>query len=633
MRVLLTALWLFWVFVSYAQDISNLHDAIESKDYALIYNQSKALIAERSSNEKAYGNWGLGVYFLRKNLDSAGFYFEQAMRYEPDDKLKVQILNSKATRLGMMGLSRESVDLLLEATSLSKQQDLLPKIYNNISIGYRALSIYDSSIYFGLEGLRLAESAGQQGLVGILYNSIGNTLATQGEFDQAEDYYQQSVAVAISLNDSASIYKKYINLALLNLNQKKPNEASNYLDMAVPYLDRGNVLALYQMYSRLGLLYSLEEDTKQLALENYRTAMNFIISEKYYGEMMLLYMNLAELEITDNLQLSKIYLDSAKYFLLQGEGYENYLMYSEIEKKILLEAKELEELLTVQERIDSLRQIRFDSEKSKAIEELKISYETEKKEQQIHNLQREKEIAELKISQQRAFLAGGIAFALVLSIAGFTFYRNRTLRLDQKRLMSEQRLLRSQMNPHFLFNALSAIHSYVFQGDKIKAAEYLSVFSNLTRDILDHSGEEWISLQEELDTLVKYLKVQQIRFPSLQYELEVKSLDLENIQFPPLLLQPFIENAIEHGFKGSEGGKIDIHIQCHEDLLQITICDDGKGLGNSSNSKFESKAIDIARDRLDLLFGKDSKHQLILKNRQENAGVQVELQLPYIELI
>ncbi|MEL7006500.1 MAG: histidine kinase, partial [Bacteroidota bacterium] len=260
----------------------------------------------------------------------------------------------------------------------------------------------------------------------------------------------------------------------------------------------------------------------------------------------------------------------------------------------------------------------LNEESSRQLIEMETKYETEEKEQQIANLEQEKLIANLRIQQQNAILLGGLAFVLVLTFAGYAFYRNRTLRLDQKRLMTEQRLLRSQMNPHFLFNALSAIHSYVFQGDKIKAGEYLSIFSGLTRDILDHSGKEWVSLNEEIQTLEKYLQVQQIRFPGLVYELGTNELELDIIQFPPLLLQPFVENAIEHGFKGREEGKIEINIQKEEGSLKIKICDDGRGLDNNLEAAdHESKAITIATDRLNLLFGSHLKQQLSVRNRPE----------------
>jgi sensor histidine kinase YesM len=134
---------------------------------------------------------------------------------------------------------------------------------------------------------------------------------------------------------------------------------------------------------------------------------------------------------------------------------------------------------------------------------------------------------------------------------GVLYFRQGRINAMHEKMLVEQRLFRSQMNPHFIFNSLASVQNFIVKQDDTKASIYLSRFSELVRSILNNSLQEQITLEEEISTIENYLALQKVRFSDqFDYELEVdETLDPESTFVPPMLTQPFIENAIEHGIK------------------------------------------------------------------------------------
>ncbi|HEU0125179.1 MAG TPA: histidine kinase, partial [Flavobacterium sp.] len=176
------------------------------------------------------------------------------------------------------------------------------------------------------------------------------------------------------------------------------------------------------------------------------------------------------------------------------------------------------------------------------------------------------------------------------------------------RLSLERRLLRSQMDPHFIFNALGNIQSMILQKDTIPAVSYLNKFAKLTRQILEQSRKETISLDEEIGTLKNYIELQQLRLNnSFEYEIICDESVENDILIPPLLIQPFIENAVEHGLKPKpkeEKGLLKINFTQMNDQKNLicTIKDNGIGLAASRklkiNENHQSLSTTITDERL-----------------------------------
>jgi LytS/YehU family sensor histidine kinase len=212
--------------------------------------------------------------------------------------------------------------------------------------------------------------------------------------------------------------------------------------------------------------------------------------------------------------------------------------------------------------------------------EIQTRYETERKDIEIRNLSQQNRLKELALSQTRWLAIGlGILLALIVLLAVVLIRQNR-LRNSQQTLLLQQRLLRVQMNPHFMFNTLSSIQNFILRENKAAASDYLSRFSGLMRQVLYSSNTEMIPLEDEIENIENYLALQKIRYRDLfEYALEVdENIDQESISIPPMLAQPFIENAIEHGIKPLEHtGKILVHISEKEQLLKLVIEDNGVG--------------------------------------------------------
>ena len=214
----------------------------------------------------------------------------------------------------------------------------------------------------------------------------------------------------------------------------------------------------------------------------------------------------------------------------------------------------------------------------------------------------------------------------------------------EKRLAEVETLaLRSQMNPHFLFNSLNTIEYFVLKGDEANATRYLSSFSRLLRLILNHSNEETVRLSEELTGLKLYLELESSRFDeNFRYTIEVdSSIDPDDVYVPPLLLQPFVENAIWHGLQHSD--KTDKRlwlrvIPLDDQTLRLEIEDNGIGreqaarLKSRSSTFQKSLGMTITQQRIDL-FNRTYPAQLdvqlidLLANGQSGTLVRMTLQL------
>lgn len=241
-------------------------------------------------------------------------------------------------------------------------------------------------------------------------------------------------------------------------------------------------------------------------------------------------------------------------------------------------------------------------------------------------------------------------FYTILALLGLSVlflyikYREKKINAHNRVLLLEQKLLRSQMNPHFIFNSLSSIQSFIFENNPITAGSYLSRFAELIRSILYNSREEHISLAKEIQTLQNYLELQQLRYNSkFEYSIEIDpEIDMEELSIPPMLAQPFIENAIEHGIKHLEGkGSIRLHFGLEHQRLLLTVEDNGIGLDaarklkNSKAGEHRSLATIITKERIDILNRSQpkKKYSMEINEIQDNGvvkGTKVVFSLPVI---
>jgi sensor histidine kinase YesM len=229
---------------------------------------------------------------------------------------------------------------------------------------------------------------------------------------------------------------------------------------------------------------------------------------------------------------------------------------------------------------------------------------------------------------------------LLAGIIGFYRWNQTKIKQQQQQAEMNQTLLRAQMNPHFVFNAMSVIQSYIYDNDTKNSAKFLVNFSKLMRLILENSSKDLIPIQTEYDILDKYLNIQKLRFED-RFEFSIivdETLFDEEAVIPPMITQPFIENAIEHGrLHLKEDGFINVHFFKHDNMLRITVVDNGIGRkGSELNKKskdHKSMAMKITKDRIDNLnkkYRSDGFLQIEDYNPTEQTGTKVLISIPYL---
>ncbi len=248
---------------------------------------------------------------------------------------------------------------------------------------------------------------------------------------------------------------------------------------------------------------------------------------------------------------------------------------------------------------------------------------------------------DLAISEEETFWAViAVLLATIALIVVLFMSRIKNIKASNQNILTEQKLLRSQMTPHFIFNSLSILQGIILNKEYDKSVKYLSKFSRLLRLILENSRETAVALVHELKALENYLQVQNLvaKHP-YRYTVEVdENIDSQKISIPPMIIQPFVENAIEHAFPDEEPDRnIEIKISLIDNKLFCTIADNGIGLILQQEKSFSTKkslSTTITIERLKMLskeFKVPTDISIVdrsLANSHE-SGTLVKLMLPY----
>lgn len=460
-----------------------------------------------------------------------------------------------------------------------------------------------------------------------------------GKTDSASVYFRKAISFpGENMNIEAQKYRALTWMGALLFSASETDTAINYLQKSLDWYSENGFL-IWALYSSniLGNFYlNINDDEK--SEEYYKK------SEMYFDEM-----------LTRN---SWYRYDSLKYIPAYGLEYFSPLPITSMKEmlwdwgewmfhglyKINVKKNNTEEALRYHIAYtnagDSLSKIR----RNRELIELQTKYETEKKEEQIEYLSQENNLNELKLKQTRYFLFGMVGFVVLIIIVSLFIIRLNKLRDKQHSLILQQKLFRSQMNPHFIFNSLTSIQNFILDEESGKASKYLSRFSKLVRHILDSSVEEFVTLEEEISTIKNYLELQKIRFKDkFNYTIEVdESLNLEEVNIPPMLAQPFIENSIEHGIKNKKiKGNIYIRFYAKNNHIAYEIEDDGIGRQkamerlNKHNKDHKSLATAITFERIKVLNKKLKKKirfsiQDLMNTKYEPTGTKVIIEIPNI---
>jgi tetratricopeptide (TPR) repeat protein len=262
------------------------------------------------------------------------------------------------------------------------------------------------------------------------------------------------------------------------------------------------------------------------------------------------------------------------------------------------------------ERFHEIKDELFSLEISQYLAEAETRFETEKHKQEVLQVLSDQQILQDREARIRTLLLSLLVLVVVLTLWILLYIRHHRLKTGHEKVQLQQRLFRSQMNPHFIFNSLGSIQHSILSNEPDKAIRYLARFSKLMRSILNSSTKELVSVAEDLSTIENYLTLQIVRFPNkFDYRIIVDNkIDINSTFIPPMLVQPFIENAIEHGIMHKKSkGSLQIRYQRRNGMLHIEVEDDGVGRKKAMeifaqrDKTHNGMATNITRERIDLL--------------------------------
>ncbi|MDZ7933912.1 MAG: tetratricopeptide repeat protein [Emticicia sp.] len=517
-----------------------------------------------------------------------------------------------------------------------------------------------SDCYFQM--LKYSKSINFKLGIGMANNDIGGLKLEQKQYQEAIPYYENFLTICKELGN-----KKNLAIGLNNLGYT--NYLLKNLDVALKYFQES-----------LALKREIYKKTDPLVLSNIG---NIYTAKKEYDEALKYYRNGLKIS-EDNEEKDQItvYQTSIAKVLLAQEKYSEALMFAQ---KGFKGANELKRLKRIESSAEVLYKIHEKmNQPSKALETYKMyakmkdsilnnennsqilkaefKYETEKKEAQIKELAQENQIKELESKRKNTLIysiLGGVVALIAVAYFSFTRFKakkanellssqleeaEKRIEIEQKATESELKALKSQMNPHFMFNALNSIQEQFMYGDKNVANEQMGNFTHLTRQILTVSGKKKINLSTEIEILEKYLELEKVRFTEgFQYEIsQSKNIDEDYHQIPPMLIQPFVENSIKHGLLHKKGEKkVTIHfdLDTAEENILCTVEDNGIGREKSGEIKskrgnqHESFSTSATEERLKLLSSQLNAKDLVryedLTDAEGNpTGTKVIIKIP-----
>ncbi|AEA43736.1 tetratricopeptide repeat-containing sensor histidine kinase [Fluviicola taffensis] len=596
--------------------LGEYHTAYREFEQATVYLDEALRFSKQVRNYALIGetNRLLAKLSMEQNKRDASLdYAETSIQYarrSSDKPLMAKCMNMQALIYSFFGQVELSVSKNFIALQLAKDAGDLPQVAQyQREIGESQYQIfnYDNANVFFIQSRETAWRIRDKRLVGLANIDMGLVKLAKKEYDEAIKELKSAVLILHSFNDQDGLGLAHKFLGNSYNEQRKYDEALRYYNMALVYFESAaNRSEIASVYHLVGTVFA-EQGKYKNALNYLNRSIEIRTNYGYNGGVYPSYKEIADVyKKTGDMKLAYRYLN----------------MYSDFTDSA--------RIVEVSAKIAELSELYRSEQRERLIATQADSIELQRK---------QKENTELKNIFQTYIIIG---FLVVLALASFILYyrlKQRNIRQLQQEAEMNQTLLRSQMNPHFVFNAMSVIQSYIYENDTKNSTKFLINFSKLMRLILENSSKEFISLATEIDILNKYLETQKLRFGDrFTYEVSVNDqlLDEEAI-IPPMITQPFIENAIEHGqLHTIEGGFIHVRFTKDEEMLHVMIEDNGIGRKGSKNNKksaeHKSMAMKITQDRINNLSYKYKilgRMEMEDYDKEEETGTLVNIYLPY----
>ncbi len=517
------------------------------------------------------------------------------------------------------------------------------KITANIGIIYRRTRKYNEALQQYLKALSIYKSMHYEKGIGSAYVNIGGVHQTLGDFDRALEYYQYAQQIYEKLGNNKGLIHIFINIGVLYSELENHEQALSYRLRALDLNEEtGNTQLKSTILLNIGESYfATNQPVKALGYLDQCEKLRIQLNDHWGMSKVFILKALAYEKINKNIKAEAYFKKSIQACIenqLFDDLKESYFFYSQF----------LEKRNHPKEAINYLKKYHFINDsliavfQNKAVKELTAKYESEQKEKELELLTQKSQIQNLEIGKKNSWIIILIIAMILGAVAIVVSLRINRLRADHKILNLRQKVLLTQMNPHFLFNSLTAIQSFILDKKNDEANNYLSRLASLVRGILENSREEFVTLRTELNTLKDYIGLQKLRFENeISYEFEIdKNIDQDQVLVPPMLAQPFVENALVHGMlRNNPHAKIQVKVSLTKnmDSVQFQIKDNGIGINEAKKSRtninHKSIATSIALDRVKIYNFKSAKKMNFeiadLKNNDPNqSGTQVTYSIP-----
>ncbi len=601
----------------------------------------------------------LSCFGQNKNIDS----LLTLIKTEKPDTLKVIHLYQLTHEYQLTGNFEKGLRCGEDALKLAGKLDFkkgTAQASNNIGNIYRLQADYPLALDFYLKALRIDEDIKNKKGIATRLGNIGNVYLYQSDYTRALNYYFEALKMSKELGDKNNIETWLGNIGSVYADQSDYPKALEYYFKALK-MSEGQREKNEIWLGNIGAAYNQLKDYPQ-ALDFYFQALKASEKAGNKNQIATTLGNIGSLyTTTGKFKEAEQYLKKALR-MNDSIGFMNDLMQSEklLSKLYDTIGRHKEALLHFKKAV-ALKDTLFSQENKKQLVRKEMNYEFDKKEAAIKT---EQAIKELSLQRERsekkaayvllvflALLAGAIIWILIQrrktenikSLQEKTDTEKKKFELEGKWFNAELKALRSQMNPHFIFNCMASIQSFMTQNDSVSAAKFLSKFARLIRATLENSDHAFISLESEIKMLEDYLELEKLRFgKKFSYTISIDPIiDTEIIEIPSMLIQPYIENAIIHGIapRRDDDGQIKIGFKIINNVLICKISDNGVGRKKAMEIKkmteltHKSMGMSILHERLELISAKENIDiRADIKDVEDKnnlpIGTTVELSIP-----
>ncbi len=585
------------------KSIDFLTKALEPKRGNTVSKKETALALETLGDVNIY--WG--------QPDLAVDNYKQSQQNRPNVEVDIKLAQAFSKNKNYQE-SISTFEKLLKGNLTPRQK---VEVYEGLGDTYKAIDDGVKSVFNYQKALDIAKENQIKPKITNLNSKIGEAYAQSGALNEAEEYFDNSLKLAKKENKQRAVAEKNKVADFYNQNREYEKE----IQLREETLDELDAMDKNA---------AADDEALTPQRQNYKIANAFVAQEKYKQAIPYLKKSIELADKKEDLvvqkdavrKLSEIYRDIGEYDKAT-ESYQKYVevvdeLYIKKEQEISQAARFNREITQKQNRIISL-----ENERKLNESRYKLAFENQ-------------ELVGRNATIQKWVIISLAVIVLLLIFAAFTQYKNIKQQKFANNLLA-LKSLRSQMNPHFIFNALNSVNSFIAVNDERAANKYLTEFSLLMRSVLENSEEDFIPLEKEIELLKLYVKLEHFRFKDkFDYTFSVdETIHLNEFVIPPMLLQPYVENAVWHGLRyKEEKGLLEIDFKkIDAKTVKISVVDNGIGRKKSKAFKTEnqkkqkSKGMGNTQKRIAILneMYKDKVDVTIANVFENSEGTRVEL--------